>query len=347
MSRRTRTIVGVLLSLLLLGWALRDVSFSEVAHQIRTADYLLLTSSIIVALAGFHIRAYRWGILLLPVAPGIPFGPRLAAVYIGFAANNVLPARVGEFARALTLSKLSRIGPAPAFATLVVERLLDGIVLVGLLFIAMATPGFPAAGQVRAAATTAAVILTLVGAGLLLAVVSPSRARSLVDLVVRVLPGRLRGPVIRALRSFASGLAVLRSPRLFVFSVALAAGQWAFLALSFLLGFRAFGIDDVPFSGAIFLQSVIALSVAIPSSPGFFGPFEAAARMGLSLWGIPSDQAISFAIGYHIAGYLPVTLIGVYYVWKLNLTWSEVGRSEAAVESSGAAPQSIARREDR
>src|SRR5690606_4736214 len=138
-----RSAVGVLLSLLLLVWALRDVSFGEVVERIRTADFLLLIAAVIVSLGGFHARAIRWGVLLAPVASGIPFGPRLAATYIGFAANNMLPPRLGEFARAFSLSRLSAVGTAPAFGTLVIERILDGLVLVGLLFISMAAPGFP------------------------------------------------------------------------------------------------------------------------------------------------------------------------------------------------------------
>jgi glycosyltransferase 2 family protein len=109
-------------------------------------------------------------------------------------------------------------------------------------------------------------------------------------------------------------------------------GQWLFLALSFWLAFLAFGIHEVGFAAALFLQSLIALAVAIPSSPGFFGPFEAAAKLGLSLWGVAPEKAVSFAVGFHIGGFIPVTLIGIYYVWRLGLSWRDVGRSEEVVE---------------
>lgn len=337
MRRALRTTVGVVLSLLLLGWALRGVSFVEVAGRIRAADPFLLSLSIIVALAGFHIRAYRWGFLLAPVSPGIAFRPRLAATYIGFAANNVLPARVGEFARAFSLSRLTGIGAASSLATLVVERLLDGLVLVALLFLAMASPGFPPTGSVagidlRSLALSAALVILVVGASLALAVLNRSAAGRLAHFSTRALPDRFRDPFRDILRSFATGLEVLRDPRLFLISIGLAVGQWLTLALSYVLAFRAFDILTVPFSGAVFLQSFISLAVAIPSSPGFFGPFEAASRVGLGIWGIPEGQAVSFAIGYHIAGFLPVTLIGVYYVWRLNISWSEVKASEETVE---------------
>jgi uncharacterized protein (TIRG00374 family) len=338
MSRKLRATIGVLLSLLLLWWALRDVSAAEVARQLASANGPLLTAALVISLSGFYIRAFRWGILLLPLGGKTPFLPRIAAVFIGFAANNVLPARVGEFARAFVLARLTTVRPAAALGTLVVERLLDGIVLVGLLFAAMAAPGFAtgstgSTAEFRTGASIAAMLVLLVTAGLFLVAAAPHLASRIAHRVSRGLPERFRHPFLEALRSFAAGLTILRNPRLFAVSLALALGQWLFLAVSYLLAFRAFGIQDVPFSGAVFLQSIIGLAVAIPSSPGFFGPFEAAARVGLSLWDVPASQAVSFAIGFHIAGFLPVTLIGVYYVWRLNLRWTDVRGSEAAVES--------------
>ncbi|HUE96378.1 MAG TPA: lysylphosphatidylglycerol synthase domain-containing protein, partial [Longimicrobiaceae bacterium] len=116
MKRRIRTAVGILLSLLLLAWALRDVSYAEVAQHTRSADYRLFSLSIVIALSAFWIRAFRWGILLLPASGRIPFRPLLAATFIGFAVNNLLPARVGEFARAFSLARLSAVPVASAFA---------------------------------------------------------------------------------------------------------------------------------------------------------------------------------------------------------------------------------------
>src|SRR5690606_34996007 len=193
MSRTLRTTIGVLLSLLLLAWALRDVSFSEVLLRIRAADPVLLTISIVVTLMGFYIRALRWGILLAPVQASIPYRPRLAATFIGFAANNVLPARIGEFARAFSLSRLVRIRTASAFATLVVERLLDALVLVALLFLSMAAPGFPenvriAGIDLRQSAIVMAVVMVAVGIVLLLGVVYRDKAAWMFHLGAKRLP---------------------------------------------------------------------------------------------------------------------------------------------------------------
>src|SRR5690606_446888 len=219
MNRRLRTAIGILLSILLLWWALRDVSFAEVASRIRSAEPLPFALAIAVTVGGFWFRAVRWGVLLLPAFGTLPMRPRLAATYIGFAANNLLPARVGEFARAFALSRLTGVAPAAAFATLVIERLLDGLVLVALLFAALASPGFPAAPEIASAATVAAVAAAGAAIGLGFAVARPRWAAKLVYFLARFLPRPLRQPFVDAMRSFASGLVVLRNTRLFVVSL--------------------------------------------------------------------------------------------------------------------------------
>lgn len=338
MRRHGKTLVGIVLSLLLLAWVLRDVSLASVADEVRAADPVLFVAAIALTLGGFVFRAIRWGVLLSPVVPGLAFRPRFAATMIGFAANNVLPARVGEFARAISLARIGAVPMAASFATLVVERIFDGLAVVGLLFAAMASSGFPARGDIagidpRAAARMVALVMGAVGVLLFLLVIFPERSVRVAERVAgRILPVRLRRPVVAALESFLVGLAVLRSGRLFTLSLALAVAQWLFTGLSFLLAFRAFGIDQVPFSGALFLQSLIALAVAIPSSPGFFGPFEAGAKFGLHLWGVAAEKAVSFAVGFHIGGFVPVTVIGFYYVWRLNLSWRDVQHSEETLE---------------
>jgi glycosyltransferase 2 family protein len=337
MKRHLKTIVGVALSLLLLGWAMRDVSLSEVVRELRGADPALFGLGIVIAIAGFAVRAVRWGILLRPLGVAVPFRPRYAAVIVGFAANNVLPARIGEFARALTLARVTPVTTSAAFATLVVERIFDAAVLLSFLFITMASADFPVAGDiggidVRAAARFIAAAMTVAGLLLFAMVVAPRPFVRFAEKVAGPLPESIRRPILAALHSFLAGLGVLRSVKLFLASLGLALFQWWFTAWSHFVTLRAFGIEEVPFSGALFLQSLISLAVAAPSSPGFFGPFEASIKIGLGLWGVAAEKAVPFAVGLHLGGFIPVTLMGVYYVARLNLSWREVNRSDEEVE---------------
>ena len=109
---------------------------------------------------------------------------------------------------------------------------------------------------------------------------------------------------------------------------------WLNLSVSIWLGLLAFGITTPGLAGAIFLQSVIAFAVAAPSSPGFFGVFEAAARLGLGVYDVPVTDMVSFATSYHILTFLPVTILGLLYIRHFGLSWSEMGHSEEIVETA-------------
>lgn len=335
-----KAVVGILLSVLLLWYALRDVEAEEVIRELRNADPLYFLLSVIAATAVFPIRAWRWKTLLQPTAPDTKFRSRFAATMIGFMGNNVLPARVGEFARAYSFSKLENISVVASFGSLVVERLFDAIGVIALLFIAMSLPGVPdvtnmAGRDLSALANTLAVLIVIglvLGIGLVL---FPTRTVAFVEqYVARFLPRTIRRPFIDALEAFLSGLIVLRSPLLISAATVQTAVLWLFNAVGFWLGFKTFGVD-VGFSGALLLQSIIALAVSIPSSPGFFGPFEAAAKFVLvGAYAVTQDKAISFAIGFHIGGFIPVTVIGLYYAWRLGISLREVDQSEELVEAA-------------
>lgn len=347
MKSPLKAIVGLAATAFFLWLALKGVHWGEVVANLRDANLWLLGAAVLLSTLGIHIRAMRWRTLLVPVAPGIPFRPRMAGTAVGFAMNNLLPARVGEFARVVVCARLGR-APVPAvLGTIVIERVLDGLVCVGLLFAVIAFEGFPAGVQgvaeAEAAARVTAGIVLALGVVLLLLVVFPTRAVRVADAVAgKVLPERLRRPVVDALHAFLGGLGVLRDPKLLAQSVAWVLFQWLFLGVSFLLAFRAFGITEPGYLGALFLQSFVSIAVAIPSAPGFFGPFEAAARYGLALWGVDEARAVSFAIGLHVGGWLSVTLLGLWYVWTLGLSWKELGQADEKVETAVEADPALA-----
>lgn len=330
-------ILGVLISVGLLWFAFRDVHLAEVWDRVRTADMGLLGLAALLATVLFPLRAIRWKPLLEPAHPDPRFRPRFAATCIGFMANNLLPARVGEFARAWALSRLEPVRVSASFGSLVVERMFDGIVIVLLLLGALAWPTFPdvSGRDFTIIARWAGVVFLAVFAVLLVMVARPERSvRWFEDTVARLLPRSVRRPVVDALDAFLEGVAAVRDGRLVLLAFGWSVVIWLVASLSVWVGMLAFGIR-LPFVAAVFLQSIISLAVALPSAPGFFGVFEAAARVGLvDVWGAATGPAVAFAIGYHLAGFVPVTVIGLYYVWRMGLSWQDVGGSEDAVESA-------------
>lgn len=129
------------------------------------------------------------------------------------------------------------------------------------------------------------------------------------------------------LRSFASGLSVLRHPARFVAVLWWALLHWLVQATAFYIMFLAVGID-APFSAALFVQGLIVIGVALPSTPGFFGFFEAAALASLTLYGVSDSLAIAWAVSYHVLSLIPITLIGLYYLARSGLKLGELKQIE-------------------
>jgi len=286
------------------------------------------------------LRAVRWRVLLEPVHPDSRFVPRFGATCIGFSVNNLLPARLGEFARAYALSRTEGLNIGASVASLVAERVFDGLVLAFSLFGTISLPGFPlgegaTAALLRRTANFGALAFGLAFVLLWLAARhSPGAVRLFERAASRMLRPDLSRRATRIVEGFLSGLGVLRSTTTFLKALAWSFVVWFNLSISVWLGLLAFDIVTPGLTGAVFLQAVIAFAVATPSSPGFFGVFEAATRLGLGVYDVPVTEMVSFATSYHIFTFLPVTLLGLSYLRRFGLTWAEMGHSEEIVEAA-------------
>ncbi len=331
-----RALIGIGISIALLWWAFHEEDPAAIWAELKLADPLLFLLAAAAATGVFWIRAWRWKGILATAAPDTTFRARFAAVSIGFMGNNLLPLRVGEFARVYALARSERVSMVAAFGSLVIERLFDGVFVVLLLFAAVSLPSFPQLGDndtYLTVARTLGAMIVLVLLVLTVLVWRPVQAVRFVErLVQRLLPDRLERPIVDALESFLTGVGALRDPGLVLRTSAWSLVLWLFNALGFYIGLLAFDLD-LPFSAALFLQSAVALAVSIPSGPGFFGPFEGATRLVLvDIFGGTPAQALAYAIGFHLAGFIPITLIGLYYAWRLGLSLREVSESEEVVE---------------
>ena len=332
-----KAILGIVISALLIWWVLSGVDLPSVWDEVRHARWGLLAAAVAVATSGFLVRALRWKLLLHPIRQGTTLRHRFAAVNIGFAANNLLPARVGEFARAWAISRLEPVPLSGALGSLVVERFLDGVAVFSLLLVALLHPSFPSdatlAGQsLSAVVTTVTLLLGGVLGGLLLLLLFPALFLRVAGGVGRFLPDRAARLLVDGLKSFVVGLEVLRSPRLLMGALAWSFGFWAWNAVSFWLAMHAFGIQE-GYATALFVQAIIGMGVAVPSAPGFFGTFHAAAVIALvEVYGVGESATLAFAFGYHLGGFIPVTLMGLWYAGQLGFTMRDLGHAEESVQ---------------
>jgi hypothetical protein len=328
-----RGALGVAISVALLWWALRGESPSAVWAVLRESNPWYFLAATTLATLSFPMRAWRWQFILEPAAGRLPFAPLWQSTAIGMMVNNVALARAGELARAFVVTRAVRnVTFTAALASLVVDRLFDTLVILLLLLIVVMLPGFPADAVV--AGWSVDRILT-VGAGLaLLALVVfafvaiyPERMLRVWELMFGRIAPRFTERSVVILRSFGSGLGVLRDLRLSATVFVLALAQWLVNGASFWVAFRAVGLD-APFSAALFLQSLVAMSVAVPSAPGFFGVFEASTKVALAVYGVDDTFAVSYALGYHLLTFIPITVIGFWYLWRMGLHVRDFGRQD-------------------
>lgn len=323
-----RAAVGFGLSALLLWWVFKDVHWAEVRTNLRGADIPLVALSVVVATMVFPLRALRWRPILDPIAPRLPYGPLWRATAMGFMANSILPARAGELVRAFVLSRETPVPFSAAFASLVVDRVFDAVVVILLMVLAMFDPAFPSNTLIggRPASNYAGsgvVVLVVVAVGLYAIVMLPDRLLGLYELFARRVAPRFEERGKALLRSFADGLSVLRHPGRFAVVFLWAMALWLTQSLAFWIMFKAIGIT-APFSAALFVNGLIMLAVALPSTPGYFGPFELAAVAGLGVYGVDRNLAVAWAISFHVLTLIPITLIGLYYVARSGLRLGEL-----------------------
>ena len=318
-----RAALGVVLSAALIYWTLHGISPAEVAHQLSQADPLLFAGATFCATAIFALRARRWRTILEPVAPNIPLGPLWRATAIGMMVNNVVPARAGEIARAYAVTKEAPVPFPTALASLAVDRLFDAIVLLLLAATALLDPSLSSAQTLAGRplssfATGGGTIVVLLLLGLYALVFFPTQLLRLFELFGRRVSPSVEERGRTVLETFVGGLSVLRSPGRFAAVFGWTLAHWLLNALGFWLAFKAVGIS-APISAALFLQAFIALGTAVPALPGFFGVFEYMAVQGLGVYGVSQQQAATWAIGYHLFSFIPITLIGTYYFARLGV----------------------------
>jgi uncharacterized protein (TIRG00374 family) len=341
-----RGALGILLSAAFLYWALHDIDPAEVMAHLRRSNIALLIVSALCATLTFPLRAFRWRVILRPVLPDVRLGPLWRSVCIGMMINNVVPARVGELARAYAITREERRLPfSAAFASLAVDRVFDAVIVMLLLVVALLDPALPSSSaevsqRLKHTLGLGTLFAGVALGGLYLLVFLPETVIDWYERFTRRVAPRFEARGREILAAFASGLSVLRSPGRFASVFLWTLAHWMVSALAFWIGFRAVGIEASYFA-ALLVQGVIVVGVAIPQAPGFFGVFEAAARWTLvSVYAVPADQAITWAIGYHLLSFIPITLIGGWYFIRMGMHLADIQREtqDAAAPDEARAP---------
>lgn len=341
---RNLVIAGLAVGLLAL--FLRNAHLNAVWEEIRRAELGLIVAATASMFVNLALRSIRWQYLLRPVGTAT-FGSAFRATSIGLAATFLLPARAGEFLRPYVLARRERFSAAAAFATIVLERVLDllSVVLLLAIFVLFFDPGM---SQRDSGLYRAVRVGGLVGAATsvgLLAVMfalagRPEAVSRLVMRLEMVLPPRVAHVIARLAGLFAEGLAVARDPGSLLVSLGWSALLWLSIGFGVWATSRAFHID-VSFPGSFLLIALLSVGVAVPT-PGGVGGFHEAFRIGATaFYGAPNDRAVGAAIALHAVSFIPVTLVGLLCFARegFNLTsMSSLATMAAAEDKPGEVP---------
>jgi uncharacterized protein (TIRG00374 family) len=308
----------------LFAWFLRNADLGDVLAHVRLARVDLLLAGLGATLLTYFVRARRWQYLLDPIGP-TRFRVAFRATVIGFAALGVLPARAGDVLRPYLLARQEGLSMSATLATIVMERVLDLITVLGLLVLFVwgiagpdtLPPALLRPIELSSAAAGAVAVLLMVLMWIL--ATHPERVGRLVFSVARVLPHSMADRLAGFARTFSGGFAVAREPRALAMALLWSIPLWVAISAAAWLVTIAFGID-MPFAGTFLLQALLVIGVAVPA-PGAVGSYHEAYRIGVTtFFGASNDAAVAAALVSHAVSFMPVLLIGLVFMAQDGLS---------------------------
>ncbi len=337
---------GLAVTAVFLALLLARVDFSGLAEALTGANYAFLVPAVAVYFGSLYFRALRWRYLLRPFAQTT--AARLfPVVIVGYMANNLLPMRIGELVRSYYLSLREPVRGATGLATVIVERVFDGLTLLfflvaGALFLPLSglTERVSEAVRLPEWAIAAGVLAPFLGVLVLmvLAAMRPGLFLLLTGWVARRLPPRFRGAAQGLAERFILGFEGLHRPERLAAVFLLSLPVWLAEGLTCYIVALGFNLDDqlggpwMLATAALVVVSVANLGISIPSSQGSVGPFEFFAALSLVFLGASSGAASAYAIVLHLALLLPVIAAGLIHLAARSIPLSQLtgGRTGSA-----------------
>lgn len=326
MIRSRKLWLGAVGTILFLGLFFARTDFGELGNALADANYWWVIPGIAIWFVAGWFRAMRWRVLLAHMTD-LKTRSLYPIVIIGYMANNLLPARTGELVRAYILGERHSVSKMSTLGTITVERLLDGFVLVIMLASVGAVVGLDSSLRVLVIVTAVVISLGLIV--LLWATSKQQRADRLVNLVLRIVPGRFQAKLREMADAFLDGMRSLRSPQAMATVLLATVIAWLLEATMYYLVGRSFSLGE-PFSTYLLVTGAANLAITVPSTSGGVGPFELAARETLTSLGVSSGKASAYAIALHGFLLLPVIAAGLVCLWAINISLARVVQAPVA-----------------
>jgi uncharacterized protein (TIRG00374 family) len=323
--KRWQIWLGILISAILLYVSLNGLQLNLVWKALQGAQYLWLIPGVAIYFIGVWVRSWRWHYLLRPLK-NIPTKTMFPIVTIGYMGNNIYPARAGEVLRAVILKQREGIPVSASLATVFVERIFDGVIMLAFVFLnlpelAKLNADSGIIGSIQQIAIWGAVIF--IGALLvfILAAMFPKITERVINWIIdRFLPFKIREKVRDISMRFLTGLESLRSPMEALMIFFTSALIWLLETGKYWFVMHAFNFE-VSFFALMLMNGIVNLSTTIPSAPGYIGTFDAPGIALLSAYNVPPELAAGYTLVLHAALWFPITALGAYYYLRQPLRW--------------------------
>jgi uncharacterized protein (TIRG00374 family) len=326
--------VSILVSALFLYLALRGLQFNLIFDAVKSANLVWLLAVVPIYFTSVWFRSLRWNYLLRPIKH-IPTRAVFPVVAMGYMGNNIFPARAGELLRSVVLKHRYEIPISASLASIIVERIIDGVVMLGFIFFNLTelnkltdSSGF--VGSIRALALWGSI--AFIGALLffLLAAKFPHKTETFIRWVAKIFPQKWQEKILNIGLRFITGIEALNSWKSLSIVLGTSVVIWLLETSVYWVVMRAFPMQ-VNFFGLMLMNGILNLSTTLPSAPGYIGTFDAPGIALMSAYGIDKSLAAGYTLVLHAALWLPVTLLGAYFFAREGLNWSkelETARAE-------------------
>jgi len=314
------SLFAVLISVIIIAYIIHKTDFALLALSFKKLNpyWVIMMSG--VYLLGFIVRGLRWHFMLLPIKT-VKTRCTTEGVIVGYMANNILPARAGELMRAIFIGNKESISKTSAFGTILIERIFDGLVLVGILIIGSF---LVKSNNINDDLVNSIIVIgSLLFGSAMLIVLMGVKYRHTVEIIfayiIKHLPQNISGKSHSIVEHLLDSLNFLKTnknlPSILICSVFV----WLIEGLVFWIGFLAFQLPG-DFAVAYFTLALVNLGMLVPSAPGGIGIFQGGTILAFSFFGITIENALSYSITVHSIMIIPITIIGLFIINRYGLS---------------------------
>jgi len=326
MWKNKKILFGIIISFILIVIIALQINLKDVFDTLKKANYFLIIISMLVFLLSFVFRAMVWHYVLYEVKD-IKFVPLFSSMMIGFMANCIFPARLGEIVMGYLISKYARISKTSSISSVIITRIFDGIVILIIWLALLVVLGYKKSDSMWMAGFIGVIVYAGIGLLVFMFYKNHKFASRILERFFALFSLRVAVKVRKGIAKFVEGMTIFRSPKRSLISFLLMCCVWGTVALSTLLVIKSFHFGEImPYYTPFVVTALVAIGISIPSSPSYIGTFEVSSvfAIRLSNSSVTSSEALTFSILLHLSQLIPVIIVGFVNLWTSHLRLSQI-----------------------